>query len=173
LFGVSAEAFGHFVGGLEDFAVAFGPDTGELSQHIAEAGAPMAVFGGPIRAAVEGFQVGGEEDIQRPAATAGAGLDVGHVDLVDVGSFLTVDLDADKIAIEDLGGFGDLEGLPFHDMAPVTGGVADAEEDGFVLGARLGEGLLAPGVPVDGIVLVLEEVRGFFAGQAIGKGVVG
>ena len=40
-------------------------------------------------------------------------------------------------------------------MAPMARGVTDREQDRFVflLGAR--EGFVAPGVPVDGVVLVL------------------
>ena len=60
-----------------------------------------------------------------------------------------------------------LEGFPFHDVAPVAGGIADAEEDRLVLLAGAGEGLLAPREPIHRIVLVLQEVGRFFARQAV------
>ena len=44
-----------------------------------------------------------------------------------------------------------LKRLPLHNMAPVTGGVADGEEDQLVFLAGQAEGLLAPGEPVHGI----------------------
>jgi hypothetical protein len=49
----------------------------------------------------------------------------------------------------------------------MTGRIADGEEDGLVL--RLGpvEGLVTPGVPVDGVVGVLQEVGGFFMDQSV------
>jgi hypothetical protein len=40
----------------------------------------------------------------------------------------------------------------------VAGAVADAEEDGFVFAFGFFEGCFAPWVPVDWVVLVLEEV---------------
>ena len=53
-------------------------------------------------------------------------------------------------------------------MTPVAGGITDAEEDGLVLSAGFGEGLLSPGEPIDGIVLVLEKVGRLFAGKPVG-----
>jgi hypothetical protein len=50
----------------------------------------------------------------------------------------------------------------------VAGAVADAEEDGFVFAFGFFEGCFAPWVPVDWVVLVLEEVGGFFAGEPVG-----
>jgi hypothetical protein len=43
-------------------------------------------------------------------------------------------------------------------MAPVAGGVADREEYGLLIAARLGEGVRSPGTPVDRVVLMLEEI---------------
>ncbi len=54
-----------------------------------------------------------------------------------------------------------------HDVAPVAGGVADGEEDRLVFLARLGERLLAPGIPVDRVVGVLEEVRALLGGEVV------
>ena len=72
------------------------------------------------------------------------GLDGLHVDGVHVGTLLPVDLDGDEALVDLLGGLVVLERLVGHDVAPVTGGVADGQEDGTVLGARPGEGLVAP-----------------------------
>ena len=66
------------------------------------------------------------------------------------------------------GGLVVLEALMGHDMAPMAGGIADGEEDGLVLGLGLGEGLLAPGHPMNRIVLVLEEIGAGFVGEEIG-----
>jgi hypothetical protein len=49
----------------------------------------------------------------------------------------------------------------------MAGGIADGKEDGLVLRARFGEGLVAPREPVDGVVGVLKKVGGFFAGEAV------
>ena len=50
----------------------------------------------------------------------------------------------------------------------MAGGVADAEEDRLVLRSRPGESLLAPGIPVDRVELVLEQVGRFLARLTVG-----
>jgi hypothetical protein len=81
---------------------------------------------------------------------------------------LAVDLDVDEALVHEPRDRRILEGLALHDVAPVTGGVANGEEERPVLPARALEGLLAPGVPVDRIELVLEEVRARLAREAVG-----
>jgi hypothetical protein len=53
-------------------------------------------------------------------------------------------------------------------MAPVAGGVAHGEEDGLILTFRGCEGFFAPGVPVHGVVGVLEEVGALFGEETVG-----
>src|SRR5215469_12169725 len=60
--------------------------------------------------------------------------------------------------VHQAGDFLVLEGLALHDVAPVTGGVADAEQDGFVFVLRLFQRLLAPRVPVYRVMRVLQQV---------------
>ena len=146
------------------------PELLDLLQDLQEAGPAVAVVRREIGAAVERLQVRREEHVQRPAALAGRGLDEGHVDLVHVRPFLAVHLDADKMRVEERGDCRVLERLALHDVAPVAGRVADAQEDRLVLLARLGKGLLAPGKPVHRVVLVLEQVGRFLARQAVGVG---
>ena len=62
---------------------------------------------------------------------------------------------------------GVLERLALHHVAPVAGGVADRDEQRLLLIARASQRLLAPRVPVDGVVLVLEQVGGGLVGEAI------
>jgi hypothetical protein len=52
-------------------------------------------------------------------------------------------------------------------MAPVTGGVSDTEEDRFVLGERFGKGFFAPGIPIHGVVGMLEEIGGGGGGETV------
>ena len=94
----------------------------------------------------------------------------GHIDLVHIGMALPVDLDRDKVLIEQGGDGRVFETLPLHHMAPVTGGVADGEKDGLVLSLGLGKGLVGPGVPVDRVVGMLQQVGGVFQDQAVGIG---
>ena len=97
-----------------------------------------------------------------------------HVDLVDVGTFFTVDLDVHEKLVHDRSGCGIFEAFMGHDMAPMAGGIANGEKDGPVGGLRRGERGRTPRTPMDGIVLVLEEVgAGFVTEQVFGHVVQG
>ena len=137
-------------------------------QHHPEARHAAALVGREVGAAVEGHAVGVEEDGHRPAALAGHRLHRLHVDRVDVGALLAVDLDVDEVLVHVGGGLGVLEGLALHHVAPVAGRVADREQDRPVLLARPRQRLGAPGVPVDRVVAVLEQVGAGLLGEAVG-----
>ena len=136
-------------------------------EDAAEAGHAVTVAPREVGASEEGTAVGGEEHRHRPPAAAGHGLDGLHVDGVDVGALLAIHLDRDEPGVELLGGLLVLEGLVRHDVAPVTCGVADRQEDGTVLGPGPGEGLLAPRVPVHRVVGVLAEIGTRLRGQSV------
>ena len=136
-------------------------------QDLLEGGHAVAGLVGVVGAAVEGTAVGGEEDGHGPAAGAGHGLHRLHVDGVDVGPLLPVDLDVDEQLVHEGGRGLVLERLVGHHVAPVAGGVADGEQDRLVLGAGPLEGLVAPRVPVDGVVLVLLEVGARLVRQSV------
>lgn len=108
-----------------------------------------------VGAAVYWLAVGGEPYVEGPAAAAGELLNEFHVDAIDVGAFFTVYFDADKVFVEVGRCVGIGEGLAIHDVAPVACGVADGDEDWFVLGACGFEGFVSPGVPIYGVVCVL------------------
>ena len=78
--------------------------------------------------------------------------------MVDIGQLFAVDLNGD-IASVQLGGDGlVLKALALHHMTPVTGRVADAQQDGLAAGRSLSERRLAPRSPVDGVVGVLQQI---------------
>ena len=120
-----------------------------------------------VRAAEERLAVGRQEHRHRPAALPGERLHRLHVDGVDVRPLLPVDLDADEQLVHQLGRRVVLERLALHHVAPVARGVADREEDRLVLGAGAVERLVAPGVPVDRVLRVLEEVRARLLREAV------
>jgi len=126
-----------------------------------------------VRSAVEGPTFGRQEDRHRPAAPTGHCLDGRHVELVDLGPLLAVDLDRHEVAVELGGRRLVLEALALHDVAPMAGGVADRQEDRLSLRARGRERGLSPRVPVDGIVGVLEQVRARLVGEAVAVGSIG
>ena len=139
----------------------------DRGEHVAERRHPVPRLGREVRAAEERLALGGQEDRHRPAAVPGQRHDRVHVERVDVGPLLAVDLDVDEALVHQPRRLVVLEGLVLHDVAPVAGRVPDREEDRPVLAARPLEGLVAPRVPVDGVVGVLEEVRARLLGETV------
>ena len=92
----------------------------------------------------------------RPAALPGQRDGRLHVDRVDVGPLLAVDLDADVVLVQVRRGRLVLERLVRHHVAPVARGVPDAQQHRHVALTRLREGLRAttptsrPGCPCAG-----------------------
>jgi len=90
-----------------------------------------------------------------------------HVAGVDVRPLLAVDLDGHEVTVEIGRGRLVLERLVRHHVAPVTRGIADADEHRHVTPRRLGEGLVAPLPPVDRIVLVLQQIGARTASEPV------
>ena len=118
--------------------------------------------------AVERLALGGHEDGERPPTVAGHGLHGVHVDPVDIGPLLAVDLHVDEQPVHQVRGVVVLEGLVGHDVAPVAGRVPDGDQHRPVLVTGPGEGLVPPRVPVDRVVGVLAQVRAGLVSEAVG-----
>jgi hypothetical protein len=56
-------------------------------------------------------------------------------------------------------------------MAPVASGIPDTKENRPVEFTGCLESVLAPGVPINRIELMLQEIRGLLSGQSIWRGV--
>ena len=143
-------------------------ELGHRLENARKPGHAMPIGRREVGAAVERDALGRHEHRHRPAAVTRHRLDGLHVDRVDVRALLAVDLDVDEPLVHEARDRGILERLALHDVAPVAGRVADGEEDGLVLAASPSQRLLAPGVPVDRVVLVLEEVGARLPREAIG-----
>ena len=153
--------------GEHDLAALLPVGVRDRRQHPGEAGNAVTVLRGVVGAAVEGLAVRRQEDRHGPSAATGHRLHRAHVDRVDVGPLLSVDLDADELEVHQLGDARVLERLALHDVAPVARGVADAQQDRLVLRLRPLQRLLAPRVPVHGIVGVLQQVGAGLVDQSI------
>ena len=106
-----------------------------------------------VGAGVERHAVGRQERVQRPAAVAGHRLHGVHVDRVDVGALLAVDLDAHEVLVHQRGDLGVLEGLALHHVAPVAGARSRSRRAAACRArARPRERLVAPRLPVDRVV---------------------
>ncbi len=108
-----------------------------------------------------------QEGAQRPAARMAQDIGSGLVALVDVGALLAVDQDVDEVLVEDARDRRIVEALFGHHRAPMAGAVADGEEDRLVLRRRQGQRFRPPGIPVDQIVLVGEQVGAGLLREAV------
>ena len=143
------------LGRVETAAALVLPDVADLLQYTDEANVASGHGGArarPIGPPEDRFQVGGDEDIQWPAARAGGGLHIIHIYAVDVGPLFTVNLDRNEGVVEDGGNVRVLEGLALHDMAPVAGSIANADEDEPVCFSCKLQGAGPPHLPCDRIV---------------------
>ena len=153
-----------------DLVALLAPGPVDALEHLAERRHAVARLVREVGAAVERPAVRGQEDRHRPAAAAGHRLDRRHVDLVEVGPLLAIDLDRDEVVVEIARRRLVLERLALHHVAPVTGRVADGQEDRPVQQLGRGERVGTPRIPVDGVVRMLEEVRAGLPGEAVGHG---
>ena len=158
------------LGGVHDVLAPLVPGGVDGLEEAGEAGAAMCVLRREIGAPEEGLAVGREEQRHGPAALTGEGLHGGHIDAVDIGALLAINLDVHEVLVHEPGDLVRLERLVRHHVAPVAGAVTHREEDRLLLGAGLLEGLVAPGIPVDGVVGVLKEVGAGFVRETVRHG---
>ena len=151
----------------------FAVQPGHAGENLAERRHAVARRVGKVRAGEEGgVVVGGQHHRQRPAAGAsGEELVGGLVDLVDVGTFLAIDLDTDVQLVHQPRRFLVLERFMRHDVAPVAGGIANRQQDRLVFAAGPVKRFRPPRLPVDGIVRVLQEVGTGFVREGVDVGV--
>ncbi len=127
----------------------------------------MACTIGEVRAGKKREPVRGGEHAHRPAAAPGGSLHRLHVDRVEVGPLLPVDLHAHEMPVHHFRGGGVRERLVTHDVAPVARRVPDRDEKRPVQLLRTRERLVAPRVPVDGIAGVLAQVGACLATEPV------
>ncbi len=60
-----------------------------------------------------------------------------------------------------------LKGFVGHNMTPMTGSVTNGKKNGLVLISRFLKGLISPGIPVNGIFSMLQQVGALAAGQPV------
>ena len=159
--------------GLHQLGPPFGPELRDVAQDVGEPRPAPARGGRKVRAAVERLELRRQPDAQRPAAGAGRGLDERHVHPVHVGPLFAVDLDRHEIPVQQLGHLAVLERLALHDVAPVARRVADRQEDRPVVRPRQRERLRSPGVPLDRVFGVLQEIGARLLREAVWHYLVG
>ncbi len=131
--GALLDGLAELLGLLVELAPAGVPGVVDGVEEAHEAGHALPVVGWEVRTTEERTAGGVEEHGHGPAAAPRHGLDGLHVDGVDVGPFLAVDLDVDEPVVHHRGDGLVLERLVRHHVAPVARRVADGEQDRLVL----------------------------------------
>ena len=137
-------------------------------QHARKSRHPLAIDRRKIGAAEKRLRLGREEHRQRPSAAPGDHLHRFHIDVVEVGALLAIDLDGDEILVHQARDAFVLERLALHHVAPMARRISDRQQDGFVFRFGARERLLAPRIPIDGIVGVLAQIGALLVDQSIG-----
>ena len=146
------------------------PGTQFLKQgQVPAARAPVPVPRRKVGPAEERLAVGSQPDRHRPTSPAGHRLHRRHVDRVDVRPFLPVHLDRNVVLVEEPCDLKVLERFTLHDVAPVAGAVADAEENRPPEASGGFKRLIPPGIPVHRVVGMLQQVRAGGQGQPVGE----
>ena len=161
--------FRQLAGGFVDLGAAVAPRLGQHEQDAAKAAPAVFVFGREVGAAGEGRRSGVRKTVIGQPPWPVMHLHGRHVNLIEVGPFLAVHLDADEVFVEDFGDFFVLKTLMFHDVTPMARRVADAEEDRSVELLGTIQRLRSPRIPIDGVVGVLFEIRTGFVGEVVGE----
>ena len=165
--GLASQVFAQLAGHAAYVVAAVLPRIGQRLQHLSERRLPVPRLVGEVGAGEERVALVVEHAGHRPPGMAGHRGRRRHVDRVHVGTFLAVDLDAHEVLVEVGRGRVVLEGLVCHHVAPVAGGVPDAQQHRDAALARLGKRVLSPLPPVDRVVGVLEEVGRRGARQSV------
>ena len=143
---------------------------GDMFQHFHKGRHPMPSFRGKVGAGEKRRQISrGQKHCQRPATPSLVQQLVrALVNLVQIWPFLTIHLDIDKQPIHDIGRAGVLEGFVGHDVAPVTGGITNRQQNRQITLAGDGQRFVIPGIPVDRIMGMLQQIGTGFVGEPVG-----
>ncbi len=163
----ATERAGELVGLLEELVAPRAPQLLDPLAQLDEPDHPAPPLLREVGPGEEGPAVGRADDRHGPAALACHGLGRLHVDVVDVGPLLAVDLHVHEHPVHHGRHVGVLEGLVGHHVAPVAGRVADRQQDRYVSLPGRGEGIVAPRVPVDRVVGVLAQVGARLPSEAV------
>ena len=131
---IASQLRGQRLGRLDDLVALRSPDAGDLLQDVDEPRPSPLRRRRKVGAAVERLQIRRQPDAHRPSAGSGRRLHERHVDAIDIGPLLAIDLDRHEVLVEHGGDRVALERLVLHHVAPVAGRVADREKDRFVFG---------------------------------------
>ncbi|GIW06514.1 MAG: hypothetical protein KatS3mg060_1319 [Dehalococcoidia bacterium] len=128
------------------------------AQHARKARHARPILRWKVGATVKRLAVRREKHRHWPAAVPGHGLHRRHINLVNIRAFLPIHLDIDEQIVHQGGNLLILEGLTLHHVAPVAGRIPNGKQDRLVFLFGTSQCFVAPGIPVDRVVRVLQQV---------------
>src|SRR5580658_8108070 len=140
---------------------------GDAGQHPLEARTPVPIVRRKIRPTVKRLPVRSKKSRQRPPTLPAYRTDRSLVPAVNVRTLVAVHLHRNKMLIHNGRNFRVIVGLAVHHMAPVAPHRANVEQHGFVRALRRGKRLLAPLMPLNGLVHGGPQVGGRSAGERV------
>src|SRR5690242_4987406 len=154
-----SDPFGERSGGTLELDPFVAKGIGYGKKNSAEARAAHLIFGREVRSTEKGLAVRQQKAGKRPASLAGNGADGGLIARIDVGALVAINLHGDKMLVDDFGNFDVFVAFAVNDVTPVAPHRADVEEDGFVFRFGALEGVIAPFMPVNGLMRCGAQVR--------------
>ena len=142
-------------------------------QDVDEAGPAPPRRRRKVGAAVERLQLRRQPHAHRPAARSGRRLHERHVDAIDVGPLLAIDLDRHEVLVQHRR--DRRRSRTTRAPSRGTSGTSSSrstERSACPRARALRERLVAPRIPVDRIVRVLQQVRTALARQAIHQAII-
>src|SRR5450755_3079984 len=139
---------GQVPGLLFDFRALFPKRRGYTFKNCLPGRPVMQIYRREIGSSVKWFSFRSKKNVEWPASVAGNCLHSIHVNMIQVGSFLSVNLDIYKMPVHEDGSVRILKTLPFHHMTPMTCGVPNAHEHGFIFFPGFLNGFISPRIPV-------------------------
>src|SRR5688572_9748153 len=112
-----------------------------------------------ISTAIKWFSLRGKKNIQWPSAAAGHGLYRIHINMIEVRPLFPVYFNIDEMLIHDRSRGLVFKTFPLHNMAPMASRIANTYQDGFIIFFRFVQCLISPGIPVNRIMGMLQQVR--------------
>src|ERR687891_2792761 len=106
----------------------------ELKQYIPKAGhivMAAAIFW-KIGSNIEWLLIRCQKNRQRPTSCSSGKLASALINIIEVRTLLSVNLDVDEVLIHYLGNFVIFKGLMCHDMVPVTCAITNTQEDRLI-----------------------------------------
>src|SRR5215831_2050904 len=120
-------------------------------QHV-DKGWPAVARGlGKISAAPKWLALGRQKHRQGPAALLAKSVKRRHIDMIDVGTLLPVDLDVHEMLVHHRCGRYVLKTFMRHHVAPVAGGIPDREQYRLIECLGFAQRLRPPHPPMHGV----------------------